>query len=43
VRHGVSHDLGALLLDDMKRSLEYFKRHPVQTALTSEEAAGFHH
>jgi len=43
VRHGVSHDLGSLLLDDMKRALDYFARHPVQSGLTKEEASGFHH
>ena len=43
VRHGVSHDLGSLLLDDMKRALDHFARHPVQSKLTKEEASGFHH
>ena len=43
VRHGVSRDLGSLLIEDMKRALEYFARHPVQTSLTSDEASGFHH
>jgi glutamate decarboxylase len=43
VRHGVSRDLASLLLDDMKASLDYFKEHPLQTPLTSDEASGFHH
>ncbi|QDU97844.1 glutamate decarboxylase [Lignipirellula cremea] len=43
VRHGVSRDLGALLLEDMRRALEYFQQHPVQSPLTPEEASGFHH
>ncbi len=43
VRHGVSRDLGALLVNDMKRCIEHFKRHPVQTPLTAKEASGFHH
>jgi glutamate decarboxylase len=43
VRHGVSRDLGSLLLDDMKRAIEYFQRHPVQTQMTAREASGFHH
>jgi glutamate decarboxylase len=43
VRHGVSRDLASLLLDDMKASLDYFKKHPVQAPLTSDEASGFHH
>ena len=43
VRHGVSRDLASLLLDDMKASLDYFKKHPSQAPLTSDEASGFHH
>jgi hypothetical protein len=43
VRHGVSRDLASLLLDDMKASLDYFKKHPLQAPLTSDEASGFHH
>ncbi len=43
VRHGVSRDLGALLVEDIKRSLDYFKQHPVQKSLTAEEASGFRH
>ncbi len=43
VRHGMSRDLGALLIDDMQHTLDYFKQHPVQTSLTAGEASGFHH
>ena len=43
VRHGVSRDLGLLLLDDMKRCLQYFQDHPVTSPLTEEEAGGYHH
>ncbi|QDS86213.1 Glutamate decarboxylase beta [Rosistilla ulvae] len=43
VRHGVSRDLGALLIEDIKRSIDYFKKHPVQSQITPEEASGFHH
>ncbi len=43
VRHGVSHDLAALLLEDMKRALDHFRKHPVQAGLTAAEASGFHH
>ncbi len=43
VRHGVSRDLGTLLVEDMKRALDYFKQHPVQSQMTSKEASGFHH
>ena len=43
VRHGVSRDLGSLLLDDMQRTLEYFKQHPIQSSITAEEGSGFSH
>lgn len=43
VRHGVSRDLGSLLLEDMKRAIEYFEKHPIQTHMSEEEASGFHH
>lgn len=43
VRHGVSRDLGSLLIDDIKRAVDYFEKHPVSIPLTSEEAGGFNH
>jgi glutamate decarboxylase len=43
VRHGVSRDLGALLFDDIKHTLDYFSQHPVQVSLSETEASGFHH
>ncbi|TWT61752.1 glutamate decarboxylase [Rubinisphaera italica] len=43
VRQGVSRDLGALLVEDMKRTLEHFQQHPVLTPMTPAEASGFHH
>ena len=43
VRHGVSRDLGALLVDDMKRAIHHFQQHPIHTSLTAAEASGFHH
>jgi glutamate decarboxylase len=43
VRHGVSRDLGSLLLNDIQRALDHFTKHPVQTPMTAEEASGFHH
>jgi glutamate decarboxylase len=43
VRHGVSRDLGSLLLTDMKRAIEYFKKHAIRTPMTAAEASGFHH
>ncbi|MFG1295106.1 glutamate decarboxylase [Xanthobacter variabilis] len=43
VRHGVSRDLASLLVDDIKRTLDYFEKHPVTAPLTSAEASGFNH
>ncbi|MFG0266634.1 MAG: glutamate decarboxylase, partial [Rhodopirellula sp. JB055] len=43
VRHGVSRDLSSILIDDMKRALEHFKKHPAEHPMTSEEASGFKH
>ena len=43
VRHGVSRDLAALLLENMKDALAYFKTRPVSNPLTEKEASGFHH
>jgi glutamate decarboxylase len=43
VRHGVSRDLASLLLADLRRSLEFFEKHPVTTSMTAEEAGGFNH
>lgn len=43
VRHGVSRDLASLLIDDIKRSLDYFDKHPVSQPLSAEEAGGFNH
>jgi glutamate decarboxylase len=43
VRHGVSRDLGDLLLSDMQRSMDYFENNPVSTPLTEETAGGYRH
>jgi len=43
VRHGVSRDLGSLLLDDMARALAHFDKHPVASPITAEEGSGYHH
>ena len=43
VRHGVSRDLGSLLVEDMKRAIEFFQQHAVQTPMSADEASGFHH
>ena len=43
VRHGVSRDLASLLMDDMRRCLDWFVAHPVTSPLSEEEAGGYHH
>lgn len=43
VRHGVSRDLAELLIGDIKRALDYFKKHPISNPLTAKEASGFNH
>jgi glutamate decarboxylase len=41
IRHGVSRDMAALLVDDLRRALEYFAAHPVPD--TGEQRVGYHH
>lgn len=43
VRHGVSRDLGALLVEDIKRCMEYFAEHPIAVPLSAEEGSCYHH
>jgi len=43
VRHGVTRDLGDLLLADMGRCIDYFQKNPVTTPLTEETAGGYKH
>ena len=43
VRHGVSFDLADLLFKDIRESIEFFEKHPIQVPLTKEEASGFSH
>ena len=43
VRHGVSRDLGASLLDDIKRCIDHFGKHPVSVPLNAEEGTSYHH
>lgn len=43
VRHGVSLDLANLLIDDIKRALTFFEKHPISKNLTAKEGTGFHH
>jgi glutamate decarboxylase len=43
VRHGVSADLIALLLEDFGQCVRYFDKHPALHPATPEEASGYHH
>ena len=43
VRQGVTRDLAALLLDDIRRSLEHFAEHPIQVPISAVEGSGFSH
>ncbi|MCL4137496.1 UNVERIFIED_CONTAM: hypothetical protein GTU68_003021 [Idotea baltica] len=43
VRNGVSRDLCASLIGDMKTALAHLDKHPAQTPLGKEDATGFHH
>ncbi len=43
VRHGVSRDLGDILLEDIGRSLATLEKHPVAHPLTENEAGGYNH
>ena len=43
VRQGVSRDMADLLLEDIRRAIAHFERHPVTTALTQEEHGGYTH
>ena len=43
VRHGFSHDFADGLIDDMRRAIEYFKKHPVSQPMLASEGASHHH
>lgn len=43
VRDGVRIDLASLLIEDVKRTLEYFEKHPVSIPLSDADGAGFNH
>ncbi len=43
LRHGFSGDMANLFIEDIKRCLEYFKRHPVSVVQTSGEVNNFSH
>ena len=43
VRQGVSRDMASLLIDDMKRAIEGFKKRPVPVGLTEKERGAYSH
>ncbi len=43
VRHGVSRDLGDILLADIRRCVDYFEKNPVANPLTEAAAGGYRH
>ncbi|SDU45337.1 glutamate decarboxylase [Stappia sp. ES.058] len=43
VRNGVSRDLCAMLLEDLRSALTHLDAHPHKTPLGEEDASGFHH
>jgi len=43
VRQGVSLDLAAILLDDIRDAIAHFDRHPVTVSMSAQESSGFSH
>lgn len=43
IRHGFSRDLAQLFIEDLKRSIDYFRKNPVTHGFSEKEAGGFHH
>ena len=43
VRQGFSKDLADLFLEDYKRMLSFFEKHPVSSPMMAEEGTAFHH
>ena len=43
VRQGVSRDMAAILLADMRNAISHFTKHPISVSMTPEEASGFSH
>jgi len=42
-RLGVSRDLAGLLLEDLERAIQHFRRHPSSKSFTARSAGGYHH
>lgn len=43
VRNGVTRDLVSLLLEDFKRAIVHFEKHPVSESLDATEGTSYHH
>lgn len=43
IRHGFTHDMADLLLDDLVRAMKQLQCHPLSSSLTRAEAGGFTH
>ena len=43
IRHGFSHDMAQLLIDDLQRSIEYLRKNPMTHSLDEKTAGGYHH
>lgn len=43
IRHGFSRDLAQLMIDDLKRCIDYFQQHPIENNATKQDSEGFHH
>ena len=43
LRHGFSGDMAALFIEDVKRCLDYFRKHPVSVVQTAGEVNAFDH
>lgn len=43
VRHGFSRDLADLLVDDLRRCLDYFEKHPVENSGNEGDSSSYNH
>lgn len=43
IRHGFSHDLAQLMIEDLKRSIDYLQKHPVAAKSNTDDLNSFHH
>src|SRR5262249_23600123 len=43
VRQGVSRDMAATLLDDLRGAVAHFTKHPITVPMSAQESSGFSH